>query len=126
MSKQIYFKQISLALEMIHWVVDVFFLKFQIIFGLILEFIFEVKILQEDLLVSLMERQVLAFCYLYLFKFSYEGACFEFPESCLIFSNVFALLWKLWFIVVWGIVLLAKCFKFLSYIRLGISVVKFL
>ena len=38
------------------------------------------KVLQEDLLASLMMRQVFDLCCLYLFKFSDEGVCLEFPE----------------------------------------------
>ena len=49
---------------------DIFFIKSQIIFGLILEFTFEVKVLLEDLLASLMLCQVSVIYYVYLFRFS--------------------------------------------------------
>ena len=44
----------------------------------VLEFIFEVKVLQEDLLASLMIYRVFALCCLYLFKFSDEGFILNF------------------------------------------------
>ena len=52
---------------------DIFFTKFQIVLGLVFEFIFAVKFLQEDLLASLIVRLVLALCCLYLYRFSDEG-----------------------------------------------------
>ena len=51
----------------------IFSIKSQIIFGLVLEFIFEIKFLQEDPLASLMVYQVLALSCLYFFQFSDEG-----------------------------------------------------
>ena len=54
---------------------NIFLIKFQIILGLVLEFIFEVKVLQENLLASLMVCWVLALCCLYL-RFS-EGFVFK-------------------------------------------------
>ena len=70
-----------LATFMFPWFMRVL-IKFWIILGLVLEFIFEVKVLQEDFLASLMVYQVLDHCYLHLLRFSDEGVCFEFPKSC--------------------------------------------
>ena len=53
-------------------------MKSQIFFGFVLEFIFEMKVLQEDLLASLMMHQVFALCCLYLFRFSDEGFVLNF------------------------------------------------
>ena len=79
----------------------IFFIKSQVFFGFVLEFISEVKVLQEDLLASSMIHRVFALCCLYLFRFSDEG-CLEFPESCLMFPyHVFALFCEIWFIVFW-------------------------
>ena len=50
----------------------IFVIMFKIIFGLVLEFISEVKILQENFLASLMVHQFSALCWLYLFRFSDE------------------------------------------------------
>ena len=49
----------------------IFFIKSQILGGFVLEFIFEMKVFQEDLF-SLMMHQVFVLCCLYLFKFSDE------------------------------------------------------
>ena len=49
---------------------SIFFIKSQIFSGFVLEFIFEVKVLQEDFLASLRINWVFALCCLYLFKFS--------------------------------------------------------
>ena len=68
----------------------IFFIKSLIIFGFVLEFIFKVKVLLEDLLASLMVRQVSVLCCLPFFRFFDEGVCFEFPEGYLTFSYVFA------------------------------------
>ena len=38
--------------------------------------------LPRDPSTSLMVRWVLAFCCLYLFRFSDEAVCFKFPEGC--------------------------------------------
>ena len=57
---------------------DIFFTKFQIVLGLVFEFIFAVKFLQEDLLASLIVRLVLALCCLYLSRFSDEGLVLNF------------------------------------------------
>ena len=74
-------------------------MKSQIFFAFILEFIFEMKVLQEDHLASLMMHQVFALCCLYLFRFSDEGFVLNFL-SCLTFSyHVFALFCEPWFIV---------------------------
>ena len=81
--------------EVIYWVVDVFICYFlyevPIFFRFVLEFIFKMKVLQEDLLAPLMICQVFVLCCLYLFRFSDKGGCLEFPESCLTFSYTFAL-----------------------------------
>ena len=53
-------------------------MKSQFFFGFVLEFIFEVKFLQEDLLASLMIRRDFAFCWLCLFRFSGEGFVLNF------------------------------------------------
>ena len=68
--------------EVIYWFVGVFICYFLYevpnIFGFVLEFIFKIKILQEDLLASLMMYQVFALCCLYLFRFSDEGFVLNF------------------------------------------------
>ena len=51
----------------------ILFIKFQIIFGLVLEFIFEMKVLQKNLLVSLMVHQVLTLCCLDMFRIIDKG-----------------------------------------------------
>ena len=60
--------------EVIYWFVGVFIYYFlhnvPNFFWFVLEFIFEMKVLQEDLLTSLMVHQVFALCCLYLFRFS--------------------------------------------------------
>ena len=53
----------------------IFFIKSQF---LKFVFIFEAKVLQEDLLVSSMINRVFALCYLYLFRFSDEGFVLNF------------------------------------------------
>ena len=62
--------------EVIYWFVGVFICYFLYevpnVFGFVLEFIFEMKVLQEILLVSLIMRRVFALCGLYLFRFSDE------------------------------------------------------
>ena len=58
----------------------IFFIKSQIFFGFVLEFIFEMKVLQEDLLASLMMHRVFALCCLDLFRFSEEGFVLNFPR----------------------------------------------
>ena len=74
-------------------------MKSQIFVGFVLEFIFEMKVLQENLLASLMVRRAFALCCLHLFRFSDEGLVLNFL-SCLTFSyHVFALFCEPWFIV---------------------------
>ena len=53
-------------------------MKSQIFFGFVLEFIFEMKVLQKELLASLMMHRVFALCCLYLFRFSDEGFVLNF------------------------------------------------
>ena len=50
----------------------IFFITFQIIYWIVLEFIFKVNVLQKDLSASLMVSRDLALLRLYLFRFSDE------------------------------------------------------
>ena len=109
--------------EVIYWVdvfICYFLYKVPIFFGFVLEFIFERKVLQEDLLASLTVCQVFVLCCLY-FKFSDEGVGLEFPESYLTFFYVFALFCEPWFIVVLGIVLFAMLMRVLVKCIMGSS-----
>ena len=70
-----------------------FFIESQIIFGLVLEFIFEVKVLQENFLAFLMLCQVLVLCCLYLFRFSDESFVWNFMRVAYVFLRFCTLLW---------------------------------
>ena len=98
--------------EVIYWVVDVFICYFlhkvSNFFRPVLEFMFEVKVLQEDHLASLMIRQVFALYCLYLFRFSDEGFVLNFPRVAwlslimFLYSSVNHGLLYFGDIVVWG------------------------
>ena len=67
----------------IYWFVGVFICYFlyeiRNFFGICIRInLFEMKVLQEDLLASLMMHQVFALCCLYLFRFSDEGFVLNF------------------------------------------------
>ena len=117
----------------------IFFMKSQILLGFVLEFIFKMKILQEDLLASLMMYRVFALCCLYLFGFLDKDFVLNFLRvawhSLMMFlqSSVNHGLLCFWDIVVLGMVLfdmlmrvLVKCIMGSSWFVFdsGISVVR--
>ena len=59
-------------IRLLMFLFDIFLYKVSNYFGLVFGFIFKVKVIQEDLLASLMVHRVLALCCLYLFRFSDE------------------------------------------------------
>ena len=94
--------------------------------GILLEFIFDEKVLQEDLLASLMGHWILALCCLYLIRFSDEGFVLNFLKVAWhsfmsLHSSVNHCLWCFRDIVVLGIILMVKVMRVLAESNMGSS-----